>query len=223
MIQCLTKNCTKRTRMGHKAFTLTELILSISFSVLLMTGVYSFYNASSKVYTSGVAGQNLQNGANIVLSHIIEGDTEAGVVYRLSTGVSYMIPNGAGGALYTCGGAAQATPCNANNVSGELYYCQDSPCTSNDATARWYYLNSTGTALMYHYPNCIKDQTVYQAPTGATLSLRFSPAQVGTPAAASANVVEIDVDLSQSISPAKANSRTNSGDASTFVLLRNHP
>ena len=69
-------------------------MMAVAFSVLLMTGVYGFYNASSQTYSSGISGQNLQDGANIVISKIIEGETESGVVYRLSTAVSYMIPNG---------------------------------------------------------------------------------------------------------------------------------
>jgi hypothetical protein len=193
--------------MNNKAFSLVELMMAVAFSVLLMTGVYGFYNIASQTYTSGVNGQTLQDGVNIVLSKIIEGKTESNVVYRLSTAVSYMIPNGS---------------------TGDLYYCQVSPCTSIDPTARRYYLNTTLDAkgatiyqVTYHHPKgdgTIVDDNIYTAPNGSILTLRFSPASVSTPF----NVVEIDVALKQNLSQT-ANSRTISGTASTFVLLRNHP
>ena len=213
----------KRGDINDKAFTLVELMMAVAFSALLMTGVFGFYNVANQAYSSGITAQTLQDGANIVLSKIIEGEAESGVVYRLATSVSYMIPNGAGSALYTCGGATQAAPCNANNPSGELYYCQDSTCTSgDDASSRWYYLNSTGTAVIYHHPASsggTVDETLYTAPAGSTMKLRFSPAAVNTPL----NVVEIDVALTQNLPPGSTNNLlATSGAASTFVLLRNH-
>jgi prepilin-type N-terminal cleavage/methylation domain-containing protein len=212
--------------MNNHAFTLIEMMMAVAFSVLLMTGVYGFYNASSQVYSTGISGQALQDAANIVLSKIIEGKTESGTVYRLSTAVSFMIPNGAGSALYVCGGGTQTTSCNTSNTSSELYYCQDNPCTgSTDATARWYYLNSTGTSIIYHHPASnggTIEEKIYTAPTGSTLKLRFSPAQANNQTLP--NVVEIDVDLTGNLSANVTNARlTTSGDVSTFVFLRNHP
>ena len=93
MIPCLTKPI--RTTMNHHAFTLTEMMIGVSFSVLLLTAVYGFYNASSQSYNAGISGQTLQDGANIVLSKIITGETESNVVYRLETSVAYMIAPGA--------------------------------------------------------------------------------------------------------------------------------
>src|SRR5665213_2472258 len=101
MTLCLTKPM--RAPMNHHGFTLVEMMMAVAFSVLLLTGVYGFYNASSQSFSSGISGQNFQDGANIVLSKIIEGESESGVVYRLSTAVSYMIPNGSASALYSCG------------------------------------------------------------------------------------------------------------------------
>ena len=161
----------------------------------------------------------------MVISKIIEGETESNVVYRLSTAVSYMIPNGTTGFLYTCGAALQTAPCNTSNTSGEIYFCQDTPCTAADSTARWYYLTSAGTSIKYHYPGGATDQAIYTAPKGSIMELRFLPAAVG----ASANVVEIDVALRLNLSTPNVikNSRTSStsgsGASSTFVLLRNHP
>jgi Tfp pilus assembly protein PilE len=196
-----------RTIINNKGFNLVELMMAVAFSLLLMTAVYGFYNIARQSYFSGISGQSLQDGANIVLSKIIEGKSESNVVYRLSTAVSYMIPN---------------------NSTGDLYYCQVSPCTSGDLTARRYYLNTTVDAkgaityqVIYHHPKAgggTIDEMIYTAPNGSILTLRFSPAAVGTPA----NVLEIDVALNQNLSQ-KANSRTISGTASTFVLIRNHP
>ena len=222
-----------RTRMNNNAFTLVEMMIAIAFTVLLMTGVFGFYNTSAQVYSSGISGQALQDGANVVVSKIMEGESESGTVYRLDTAVTYMIPNGVGAALYTCGGAPQAASCNANNTSNEIYYCQVSPtCTYNDGTARWYYLNSTGTSIIYHHFKTgggTIDEKIYTAPKGSVLKLRFSPAQRPNPTPPPTtltmpNVIEIDVDLAQNVSANVTNSRltTTSGDTSTFVLLRNH-
>lgn len=213
--------------MNNRAFTFVELMMAVAFSVLLLTGVYSFYNASSQTYSAGISGQALQDAATIVLSQIIEGGTEPTGVYRLSTAISYMIPNGTGNGLYTCGGSPQAASCNASQTASELYYCQNSPCSQsggvNNSTARWYYLNSTGTAVIYHHPTTgggTVEQTIYTAPTGSTLTLRFVPAAVGTPL----NVVEVDVALTKNLSANITNQRLAiSGAASTFVLLRDHP
>ncbi len=229
MTPCLTeKRLCQSKQLGlfnNKAFSLVELMMAVTFSVLLLTGVYGFYNVSSQSYSSGISGQTLQDGTNIVLSKIIGGGTESSVVYRLATSVSYMIPNGSANALYSCGGAPQVAPCNTNNTSGELYYCQDSPCLgANDPKVpRWYYLNSAGTAVIYHHPASSGgtiEENIYTAPAGSTLTLRFSPAAVSTPL----NVVEIDVALTKNLSANITNKRlATTGAASTFVLLRNHP
>lgn len=210
--------------MDHRAFTLTEMMVAVAFSVLLLTGVYGFYNATSQAYTSGISGQTLQDGANIVLSKIIAGETESNVVYRLSSAVTYLLPDGSAGKLYTCGGSPRVAPCNASNSFSELYYCQDNPCLgSNDATARWYYLNSTGTSVIYHHPKSnggTIDENIYTAPKGSSLTLRFSPAAVSIPS----NVVEIDAALTETLQANITNKKlATSGAASTFVLLRNHP
>jgi len=221
MTLCLTKPI--RAQIDRHAFTLVEMVMAVAFSVLLLTAVYGFYNVSSQSFFSGVSGQTLQDGANIVLSKITEGETESGTVYRLSTGTSYMIPNGSSNELYSCGGSPQASPCNANNSFSEVYYCQDNPCNgANDLTARWYYLNSDGSSVIYHHPapgSGTVDENIYTAPSGSTLTLRFSPAAVSTPL----NVIEIDVALITNLASNITNQRlATTGAASTFVLLRNH-
>ena len=195
------------------------MLVAISFTVFLMMGVFGFYDVASQSYNSGISGQNLQDGANLMLSKITKGDKEAGVIYRLDTGQSYLVPNGVGSALYTCGGAQQAASCNTTWTSSELYYCQDNPCTPSDPTARWYYLNSAGTAIKYHYPGEANnlDITLYTAPTGSSMSLRFASATL------SANVVRIDAALTKNLFAGVTNLRmATSGAVTTFVLLRNH-
>ena len=217
MILCLTK--TRFTKFNNKAFSLLELLMAVAFSVLLLTGVFGFYDIASQNYNSGLSGQNLQDGANIIIGKITKGDIEAGSIYRLDTGQSYLIPNGVGAALYTCGGAAQAASCNASWVSSELYYCQDNPCTPGDASARWWYLNSAGTAVKYHYPGEPNNQdiTIYTAPPASSISLRF------VSATASPNVVRIDAGLTANLFAGVTNLRlATSGAVTTFVLLRNH-
>lgn len=195
------------------------MMIAISFTVFLMMGVFGFYDVASQSYNSGISGQNLQDGANLVLSKITKGDLESALIYRLDTGESYLVPNGVGSALYTCGGAQQSAPCNTTWTSSELYYCQDSPCTPGDSTARWYYLNSAGTAIKYHYPGEASNQdiTLYSAPTGSSMSLRFASATAST------NVVRIDAALTKNLFAGVTNLRlASSGAVTTFVLLRNH-
>lgn len=213
-----------RARLNNRAFSLVELMMAVTFTVLLMSGVFAFYNSASQSYSAGVSGQTLQDGANTVISKIIEGETESNVVYRLSMAVSYLIPNGGVNELYSCGASPQVAPCNASNAFSELYYCQDSPCGgASDNTARWYYLDKTGTSLIYHHPSSngkTIEENIFTAPTGSSLTLRFAPAAVSTPL----NVVEIDVALTQNLSENITNQRlATSGAASTFVLLRDHP
>jgi hypothetical protein len=189
---------------------MVEMMLAVAFSVILLTGVYGFYTTSSQIYSTGVSGEALQDGATIVLSRIIEGEAESGTVYRLGTSASFYIPNG--------------NP----NI---LYFCQDSPCSAGDSTARWYTLDSTNTQVLYYHPtsNKLGYDVLYTAPTGSSFfnsttnskTLRFSPAQYNGQTLP--NVVEIDVALTQTLLPKITNSRlAASGDASTFVLLRNH-
>lgn len=195
------------------------MLIAVSFTVFLMMGVFGFYDVASQSYNSGISGQNYQDGANIIINKITKGDKESGVIYRIDTGQSYLIPNGVAPALYTCGGAAQTSPCNATWVSSELYYCQDTPCTTSDSTARWYYLNSTGTAVYYHYPGEPNnlDTIIYSAPPKSSIALRF------VSATASTNVVRIDAALTANLFAGVTNLRlASSGSETTFVLLRNH-
>jgi len=198
------------TLMNHKAFTLVELLAAIGFSVLLMSAVFGFYNASSQVYSSGIISQNLQDGAVLVLKKIMEGSQESGIVYRLATASSYYIPNG--------------------NFS-QLYFCQDNsllnPCGPADTTARWYTLDPTQTSLLYYHPtsNPLGYDVIYTAPPGSTLTLRFSPPPLPAPPEVGNQAVDvvIDVTLTQNVPEGTTNNAVAAtGTASTYVLLRNH-
>jgi len=224
MITCLIKTST-HAKAGDRAYTMVELTISVAISVLLFTGVYGFFTTTSQVYSNGISGQNLQDGASVVLSKIIEGENESGTIYRLSTAQSFVIPDGTT-YLYTCGGTPQTTPCNSSNIYGEVYFCQDNPCTPGDATARWYYLDSSGMYVKYHHPATgggTVEETIYKAPLKTTLTLRFSYPLVGSPAATTTKVLGIDVAILPTLSGTITNNRLKiSGAASTYVLLRNH-
>lgn len=202
MTPCLTKPI--RTKTNHLGFSLVEMMMAVSFSVLLLTGVYGFYNTSSQSYSSGISGQALQDGASIALSKIIEGGTEpGGGIFRLTTSAAAYIPTG--------------NP----NI---LYYCQNSPCITTDPTARHYALDPTSTKILYYHPtsNPLGYDIIYQAPKGSSFfnqatnskTLRFSYAQYNSQILP--NVIEIDIALTG------GTTRIHSGAASTFILLRNH-
>lgn len=198
------------TRLNHNAFTLIESTMAIGFTVLLMAAVYGFYNTSAQVYSTGIIGQTLQDGANTVIRKIIEGQTEAGITYSLATSASYYIPTG---------------------NSNVLYFCQDNsltnPCSPSDTTARWYALDPSRTSLRYYHPtaNFIGYDVIYTAPTGTTLTLRFAPPPLPKPPEVGNQAVEVEISvvLTQNVSAETTNNKVAaSGTAITNVLLRNH-
>jgi len=97
MILCLIKHT--RLIRNHHAFTITEMMMAVAFSLVLMTGVYSFYIAASQSSAYGISGQTLQDAADTILNKIIEGKAEtlvtsglpSTVVYRLSTSSSFFL------------------------------------------------------------------------------------------------------------------------------------
>ncbi len=200
-----------RIKNNNRAFTLVEILMSVALTVLLMSAVYGFYITARQVFTSGVSGEGLQDGANIILSKIIEGQTESGKVYRLGTSSTFNIPD-------------------AN--SGLIYFCQDNPaippCGPSDGSplnppARWYYLSADSRQLLYHHPTSSPTgyDVLYTAPVGCIISLRFSPA-LFTNGQTIPNTVEIDVSVLANL-PSDTNTRVaNIGTVSTYVLLRNH-
>lgn len=172
---------------NEKAFTIVEILVATLIGLSLIGAVASVYILSNKTYSIGVARQWLQDETNIILTKIIEGKQEPGGVVRLCEAVSYNIVN-----------------------ISELHF------TGTDSTERWFRLNNSSTSLIYHHPTTSGnvDETIYTAPIGVTITLRFS---IPSGAQYTGVVVGIDVALTNTIS-----GRTVSSSASTYVNIRNH-
>lgn len=172
---------------NNRAFTLTEILVASLIALSLIGAVTSFYILSNRTYSVGVAKQWLQDSANIILTKIIDGKQEPGGVIRLCEAVSYNIVN-----------------------ISELHF------TGIDGVERWFRLDNSSTNLIYHHPTASGtiDETIYSAPTGTTITLRFS-----TPLGAQYTgvVVGIDAALAKNVSGSAV-----SGSASTYVNIRNH-
>ncbi len=182
-----------RKFINKKAFTLVEIMVSTACTLALILAVYNFYNLTKQVYTSVLSRQTLQDGANIVLSKIIEGGTEPTGVFRLAQGASYCIGSG--------------LSCGTINAS-ELHFW------GTDSIERWYFLDNARTSLMYHHPTAANpagaDERVYAAPKGSILTLLFWIPTGNYPAAD----VGVNVALTQN---------TITGSVTTQINLRNHP
>ncbi|MBF0618701.1 MAG: type II secretion system protein [Candidatus Omnitrophica bacterium] len=185
-------------RNNNNAFTLVEMLLATACAVVLMVGVFNYNNILRTAFRLGLAGQVLQDGANIIVARIIQGAIEPGGIYRLSQGVSYCIGSGARPASCSTPDAAQ------------LHYW------GTDGVERWYYLNESRTAFIYHHPTPLSpggdDEILYHAPVGATITLYFWPL------AASNKDVGVSVALVQNIFGSPV-----TGSLTTLVNLRNHP
>ncbi len=186
--------------MYKSGFTLVEMLVTTAITIILLIGLFNFYYVSKVVYTSGITRQALQNASGVVLSKIIQGGKEqpSGGVYRLAQGTRYCIGTGA-----SCGGAVS---------TAELHYW------GPDNIERWYRLGGANTSLIYHHPIAGNaagaDETIYTAPSGATLTLLFWIPSGNYPAAnAGASVT-----LTQIVY-----GKTFTGSSTTVVNLRNHP
>lgn len=185
--------------MNKKAYTLVEIMVSLTLALIVIIGMFNFYNVTRQVYSSSISRQTLEQGANLVLSKMIEGGTEPGGVYRLMQGVSYCIGAGVSPSCHTA-------------ITSELHFW------GPDGIERWYHLNSTNTSLLYHHPMASNtqgaDEMIYTAPRGTTITLLFWIPAVNYSAA----VVGASVTLTQNVLGA-----TITGSATTLVNLRNHP
>ena len=195
------------TPIKNRAFTLVELLIAMAFTVVLMLGVANFYNFTKNTYNTILTQQPLQDGTNIVLSRIINGAAEpGGVVFRLSQAEHYCIGTGAW--------------CGTGNSSAELHFKNPNV----DAYERWYKVDNASRSLVYHHPTAANptgaDETIYTAPSGATLTLFFWPPTIANPIEVNqpTQSVHAKVTLTQSIS-----GRTVAGSTSTLIVLRNHP
>jgi len=168
---------------NKKAFTLAELMVAAALGILIVAATVHFYFSTNNTYSSSVSRQQYQDFAHVILSKIIDGQSLVGGAH-LSEAVSY------------------------NIVSlSELHF------TDINGVERAFYLNNAATSLMFNpdvnSPNSAI-QTVFTAPSGTLITLRFSHLYTG-------EVVGIDAAISRVVSGA-----TIAGSASTFVTIRNH-
>jgi len=169
------------------AFTLVEILIAAAIAVFMIGIVFSFYYSSNQAYSMGISRQQLQDDANVILAKVIECKSEPGGVFRLSEAVSYHIA-----------------------AISELHF------VGTDRIERWFRLDNSSASIIYHHPTAsgTTDENIYSAPTGATITLRFStpsgPQYTGV-------VIAIDIAITKNVS-----GNTVSGSASTYVNIRNH-
>jgi hypothetical protein len=161
-----------RVHLNRRSYSLVEIMIAAVFGVILTGAVLNFYVLSKRTYSSGVSRQWLQDGANIMLSKMIQER------FRLSEAASF-------------------------STSGlsELHFK-----ALNETVDRSYRLNGSSTVLIYN--SGAGDEAIYTAPTGVTLTLRFSQPYSGT--------IGIDVALTQTVAGTPV-----SGSASTYISIRN--
>ena len=135
-----------RPNLNRRGFTLTEVLIALTISVLLITAVLGAYITSSEFLFSNVAGRNVQSDANLLMNKIIKGRREPTGIFRLSEAASY----------------------NPQSVS-ELHF------TGTDGIERWYRLGANNASVIYHHPtaNGVQDEVIYNVPQGNALTLRF--------------------------------------------------
>ncbi len=186
-------------RAAQRGFTLVELLVGLLLVVLLVSVASTFYNLIKGNNVYGLSGQVLQDGANIVLSKIIQGGTEATGVERLTQSVAYCIGSG-------------SPVCSIVNPS-EIHYWD------MNGVERSYRLNNSLNQLIYHHPTTLvpagTDEVIYTAPDQSIITLTFWVPTSGNYTAADVN---FSVSLSKNIF-----GKTVTGSATTQVNLRNHP
>ena len=191
-MQCLIKSMNSQRNI--RAFTLVEILAASACAIILIAIVYNFYNVVKKIYTDQASSQVLENGANIILSKMIEGGTESTGVFRLSQASTYSITTG--------------LDCNGVIATTQLHFLDTGPL-GTDNNDRWYALNNTCDEVIYHHPTTDKpagaDEVIYKAPEGANIAFSFWIDSVF--------VAGIDIQLTH-------NNAT--GAAATLVNVRNH-
>ncbi len=123
-----------------------ELVFVVGLSAMLTGVILAALTSSRQICTSVAADQDLQQTANVIMNKIIKGNSESGVIYRLSEAKSFTIVS-----------------------ISELRF------VGTDSVERRYFLNNTGTELWYTHPGAggTVSDLIYRAPTGTTLTLRF--------------------------------------------------
>ena len=175
------------TRVNNRALILIELLAAIVILTFLAAIVTGIFILTTEDHYTGASEQQLQYKVNTLLAKIIEGKPEPGGIFRLSEAVTY----------------------NLVDIS-ELHF------TGTDSIERWFRLDSPSRSVIYHHPTAlgIVDETIYTAPAGTVITLRFS-----IPAGPQYEGVVVGIDAALTCS---AFGRTVSGSASTYVNIRNH-
>lgn len=180
-----------------KAFTVVELLISSTITVILITSVFGAFVLAKQIYVSSIAQANLQRDAAIILEKIIRGEKEPGGTFRLSEAMAYNIAS----------------------LSKLEFNGTDNP--PPQAPTRWYYLNNAATSILYHHPTAggTREEVIYTAPQGGGIVLRFWPHPVSSPADSvyTGVVVGIDVAVSSNLF-----GKTIVGSATTMINIRNH-
>lgn len=161
-------------------------MISSALVLILIISAFGIFILVRKTQMISINEGNFQRDASIILARIIKGTRESGGIYRLSEAASYQI----------------------NSISDMTFTCAD-------GSSRRYYLNGDSTSLLYQSGNSPSyTTTVYTAPAGAVITLRF-----WTPSGDvyTNTSMGIDVAVSQPILD-----RTVSGSVTTLVNIRNH-
>jgi len=173
------------------AHTLTEFLITFALVIILITSTVGAFVLIKHIFASDTMAANLQRDANLIMEKILKGKRESTGIFRLSEAFTYRIVS-----------------------ISELHF------TGTDGIERWFRLGNTSTSVIYHHPTAAgtTDETIYTAPSGATITLRFS---IPVGPQYSGVVVGIDVAILQNKNISGA-IKTVSSSASTYVNIRNH-
>lgn len=156
--------------------------------ILVIASAFGAFVTSKMMYSTGVAELNLERSALAITGKMIRGIEEQGNMYGLRLARSYELPS--------------VTP-----AGSAIYF------TGTDLNIRKFYLN--GNSVSYESPTQSPGtQTIYTAPTGTSIILRFW----NPPGYIDNETVGIYVGLIQNIG-----TRTVSGSVSTYVNIKNIP
>ena len=168
------------------SFTTTEVLISSVIIVILFACTIGAFMMVKGLFRDKIAEYGLQQSSNTILTKIIRGYKEGGNIVGLRSAVSFSLP--------------VVTP-----AGSRIDY------VGKDGNTRSYFLSVN--TIQYSSPTQWPNQrTIYTAPAGATIVLRFWYAS------ADRETAGIYFALLQ-----PAGKRTVSGSVSTYVNLRNMP
>ncbi len=172
---------------SDKAHTLTELLIASTLAIILFASCFGAYILTKNICYASMAEYNLQRDVNTMMARIVKGIREGTESFGLRSAKAYDIP-----AAY------------------EVDF------VGTDNNTRTYSVN--GNTIIYSSPlQSPQENTIYTAPQGSTIILRFWNPYAGQP-----NNDNATVGIYLSVSQGIAN-RIVSGSSSTYVNLRNIP